>query len=109
MSMTRSTLRYHSACRLRGVNQYTRVPNCRYRSYDSDGNEGILLVEGAGILLEEYSIWHRSPRGDLIFNTYRLRTVSRQHRAAHNQYLSKMKSPIRGATLLEEYTRSLRG
>ncbi|EYC29606.1 hypothetical protein Y032_0006g3066 [Ancylostoma ceylanicum] len=46
-------------------------------------------------------------RGDFIFNTYRLRTVSRRYRTAHNQYVSKMKSPIRGAILLEEYTGSL--
>ncbi|EYB92835.1 hypothetical protein Y032_0189g1179 [Ancylostoma ceylanicum] len=52
----------------------------------------------AGILLEEYSIWHRRRRGDLIFNTYRLWTVSRQYRTAHDQYVSKTKSPIRGAT-----------
>ncbi|EYC29605.1 hypothetical protein Y032_0006g3066 [Ancylostoma ceylanicum] len=52
-------------------------------------------------------VYHRSRRGDFIFNTYRLRTVSRRYRTAHNQYVSKMKSPIRGAILLEEYTGSL--
>ncbi|EYC14858.1 hypothetical protein Y032_0039g46 [Ancylostoma ceylanicum] len=34
---------------------------------------------------------------------------SRRYRTAHNQYVSKMKSPIRGAILIDEYTGSLSG